>query len=272
MAKQENSPLSALISDRDVQTASASDKALKSQTDVGLDESLSPSSSQADLGASAANAAAMSLFFAFDRDGVTPANQGATDETTAKDLGPLPADAKSASAAMPDAVFDPEGFVADTGAPSVQPADNIEQMARAEAGARAAGAEVAPAALGGGMEPSGDIPLQDNDAPTKGDKQTHVPANEVTGSAFSDDPVETAPAEQPVANLASISAISDSDGASDGVMENAANGTVVGVTALASDADGSDSVSYSLSNDAGGRFAIDPTTGVVTVAGAIDRE
>ena len=40
----------------------------------------------------------------------------------------------------------------------------------------------------------------------------------------------------------------------------------------ATDADGTDTVSYSLDDDAGGRFAIDATTGVVTVAGAIDRE
>ena len=49
-------------------------------------------------------------------------------------------------------------------------------------------------------------------------------------------------------------------------------GTVVGVTAFATDADGTDTVSYSLDDDAGGLFAIDATTGVVTVTGAIDRE
>ena len=49
-------------------------------------------------------------------------------------------------------------------------------------------------------------------------------------------------------------------------------GTVVGVTAFADDPDGTDTVSYSLDDDAGGLFAIDATTGVVTVAGAIDRE
>src|SRR5207247_521087 len=49
--------------------------------------------------------------------------------------------------------------------------------------------------------------------------------------------------------------------------------TVVGVTAFASDADATtNTVSYSLIDSAGGKFAIDPTTGVVTVAGAIDRE
>ena len=47
---------------------------------------------------------------------------------------------------------------------------------------------------------------------------------------------------------------------------------MVGVTAFADDADGTDTVSYSLDDDAGGRFAIDANTGVVTVAGGIDRE
>ena len=56
------------------------------------------------------------------------------------------------------------------------------------------------------------------------------------------------------------------------MLENATNGTPVGITAFANDADGTDTVSYSLDDNAGGRFAIDATTGVVTVAGAIDRE
>ena len=71
---------------------------------------------------------------------------------------------------------------------------------------------------------------------------------------------------------AAVGAISDTDGAANAVDENAAIGTVVGVTAFASDADGTDSVTYSLSDDAGGLFAIDPNTGAVTVAGALDRE
>ncbi|MHB8973083.1 MAG: cadherin domain-containing protein, partial [Pirellulaceae bacterium] len=58
----------------------------------------------------------------------------------------------------------------------------------------------------------------------------------------------------------------------DFVLENAANGTAVGVTALADDPDGTDTVSYALDDDAGGRFAIQTTTGVVTVAGGINRE
>ena len=66
-----------------------------------------------------------------------------------------------------------------------------------------------------------------------------------------------------------VTAISDTDGAADLVAENSVNGTSVGVTAFA---DGTDSISYSLDDDAAGRFAINATTGEVTVAGAIDRE
>ena len=65
-----------------------------------------------------------------------------------------------------------------------------------------------------------------------------------------------------------VSAVTDSDAAADTVAEDAAVGATVGVTASASDADATDGVSYSLSDDAGGLFAIDADTGVVTVAGA----
>jgi hypothetical protein len=73
-------------------------------------------------------------------------------------------------------------------------------------------------------------------------------------------------------NESGITAISDTDAGGDFVAENAANGTAVGLTAFADDPDGTDAVSYSLDDDAGGRFAIHATTGVVTVSGAIDRE
>jgi Ca2+-binding RTX toxin-like protein len=48
------------------------------------------------------------------------------------------------------------------------------------------------------------------------------------------------------------------------VYEDAANGTVVG-TVAATDPDAGDTLTYTFLNDAGGRFAIDPTTGVITV-------
>ena len=73
-------------------------------------------------------------------------------------------------------------------------------------------------------------------------------------------------------NESGVTAISDTDAAADFVLENSAPGSVVGVTAFADDADGTDTVSYSLDDDAGGRFTIDANTGVVTVAGGIDRE
>ena len=49
------------------------------------------------------------------------------------------------------------------------------------------------------------------------------------------------------------------------ITENAADGTVVG-RASGSDVDAGDSLAYSLTDDAGGRFAIDSSTGEITVA------
>jgi Ca2+-binding RTX toxin-like protein len=71
-----------------------------------------------------------------------------------------------------------------------------------------------------------------------------------------------------VGNTDSVGAVSDTDAAADTVGEGASNGDVVGITAFASDADAGDTVSYRLTDDAGGRFAIDANTGVVTVADA----
>jgi Ca2+-binding RTX toxin-like protein len=62
-------------------------------------------------------------------------------------------------------------------------------------------------------------------------------------------------------------AVGDDDLAANEVSENAANGDVVGITALTADPDG-DTITYSLADNAGGRFAIDASTGVVTVANA----
>ncbi|SEI16964.1 T1SS-143 domain-containing protein/type I secretion C-terminal target domain (VC_A0849 subclass) [Rhizobium tibeticum] len=58
---------------------------------------------------------------------------------------------------------------------------------------------------------------------------------------------------------------SDGSGLADAVAEGAATGTLVGITATATDVDG-DTVTYSLDDNAGGRFTINSTTGVVTVA------
>ena len=66
----------------------------------------------------------------------------------------------------------------------------------------------------------------------------------------------------------SITAISDTDTDTDSVSEAAANDATVGITAFASDGDLGDSVTYSLTDNAGGRFKIDGSTGEVTVADA----
>ncbi|HVJ67786.1 MAG TPA: SdrD B-like domain-containing protein, partial [Caulifigura sp.] len=76
-------------------------------------------------------------------------------------------------------------------------------------------------------------------------------------------------------NYYSVGDISDIDSAVNSVNENAANGTSVGIRANAVDQDTTNNVvTYSLSADAGGRFAIDPVTGIVTVARGdwLDRE
>ncbi len=59
----------------------------------------------------------------------------------------------------------------------------------------------------------------------------------------------------------------DSNNAANSVVEGAANGTPVGITASASDVNGP-TATYSLINSAGGRFAVDSSTGIVTVANA----
>lgn len=66
-------------------------------------------------------------------------------------------------------------------------------------------------------------------------------------------------------------AISDSNAGANSVAENAGIGATVGVTASSTDPDGT-AVTYSLTDDAGGKFAINSTTGVVTVAAALDYE
>jgi len=72
-----------------------------------------------------------------------------------------------------------------------------------------------------------------------------------------------------------VGPVTDRNSAPDSVAENAATGTPVGITAFASDADGTNSaIAYSLWDTRGGRFAIDPVTGVVTVGNGalLDRE
>ena len=67
--------------------------------------------------------------------------------------------------------------------------------------------------------------------------------------------------------------VSDANDAPNTVAENATAGSIVGLTGLANDADATtNTITYSLDNNAGGRFAVDANTGVVTVNGALDYE
>ncbi len=70
-----------------------------------------------------------------------------------------------------------------------------------------------------------------------------------------------------------VTAPVDSDTTANAVNENAAIGTVVGITASASDADSTNNgITYTLFDDDGGNFTIDSNTGVVTTAQALNRE
>ncbi len=64
-----------------------------------------------------------------------------------------------------------------------------------------------------------------------------------------------------------IGPVTDSNPMGNEVPEVTVNGTLVGVTASSVDEDTADTVTYSLTNDAGGRFTIDSDTGVVSVSG-----
>ena len=66
-----------------------------------------------------------------------------------------------------------------------------------------------------------------------------------------------------------VSAVTDSDTAVNEIDADAVVGSPVAITASASDPDAGDTVSYSLTDNAGGQFAIDPSSGVVTLASPI---
>ncbi|BFM17033.1 hypothetical protein R50073_32160 [Maricurvus nonylphenolicus] len=59
--------------------------------------------------------------------------------------------------------------------------------------------------------------------------------------------------------------LTDSDPAANKVIEGASNGSIVNLTGFSTDPDPEDTITYSLVDNDGGNFTIDPTTGVVTV-------
>ncbi|PKF51082.1 hypothetical protein AT251_06670 [Enterovibrio nigricans] len=69
-----------------------------------------------------------------------------------------------------------------------------------------------------------------------------------------------------------VTAVVDTDAGVNTISENASIGSQVGITLNASDSDATDTVTYTLTDNAGGMFAINATTGVVTVNGNLDYE
>ncbi|MFM7740933.1 MAG: cadherin domain-containing protein, partial [Planctomycetota bacterium] len=64
-----------------------------------------------------------------------------------------------------------------------------------------------------------------------------------------------------------VGPVTDNNVAANSIAENSANAPTVGLTARATDADGTtNTITYSLDDNAGGRFTINSSTGVVTVA------
>ena len=77
------------------------------------------------------------------------------------------------------------------------------------------------------------------------------------------DPTPSEPAPSPPAPSNHAPGIGELS--ANAVLENAADGTVVGVVS-ATDPDAGDALTYALLDDAGGRFTVDPTSGAITVA------
>ena len=73
-------------------------------------------------------------------------------------------------------------------------------------------------------------------------------------------------------NEFSISNLADSNSNANFIFGDASVGDPVGITAFASDQDGTDNVTYGLTTNPGNLFAIDPNSGVVSVAGSLDFE
>ncbi|MBV1928810.1 MAG: DUF4347 domain-containing protein, partial [Gammaproteobacteria bacterium] len=75
-------------------------------------------------------------------------------------------------------------------------------------------------------------------------------------------------------DVGDVGTISDNDGSTNEIAESATANTTVGISALATDPDAHDDITYSLTDNAGGLFKIDSNTGVVSLVAdnSLDRE
>lgn len=111
---------------------------------------------------------------------------------------------------------------------------------------------------------TGDITIADNSTIDFETTTSYALTVEVTDGALTDDATITL-------NVTDVNeaptALTDANGAANNVAEDVTNGAAVGFTASSTDPEAS-ALTYSLLDDAGGRFAINGSTGVVTVADA----
>ncbi|WP_395812921.1 cadherin repeat domain-containing protein [Devosia sp.] len=226
-----------------------------------------PNQSNANASGVAAVATGMSLFYAFDKT-VAAETGGAPTEG----LAPAPQTAApAADAAAPAFVGGSDAELSPVPAAALQPADAVVSALPVDAAEAGVDREVSRS---GGFVASSET--TDAGRPGGPAREVVVQSAQAEGEApaAKEEPADIAleTAAGPAPNLYSISALSDADTSGNAVDENAAVGSRVGITALASDADAADRVTYSLSDDAGGLFAIDAVTGEVTVAGALDFE
>ena len=98
------------------------------------------------------------------------------------------------------------------------------------------------------------------------DDSVHINAEFSAGTRPTDHDPQVALFSIPAPNQAPTDLVIDHQS----VDENQAAGTLVGILSATDKA--TDTLTYSLTDDAGGRFTVDPTTGVVTTTGSFDHE
>ncbi|MBR0852348.1 cadherin domain-containing protein [Bradyrhizobium diazoefficiens] len=104
--------------------------------------------------------------------------------------------------------------------------------------------------------------------PTKIDYESLGPGHSLTITALASDGTLTSTQNFTIAVTdVAVSTPVDTNASANTVVEGAANGTALGITASGVDPNGPAST-YALTDNSNGRFAIDPVTGVVTVADA----
>ncbi|MEO0977588.1 MAG: cadherin domain-containing protein, partial [Pseudomonadota bacterium] len=166
----------------------------------------------------------------------------------------------------------PAGTDEETSGKEVEPESNA-RISGGETATRSGSSASAP--VFERVDPSA-IPSNNSPADELGSLQTAPAApaassGSVSGRNFEpglNSATEQEPATETSSDLSDVSDINTDQNAVD---EDAAIGALTGITARADTADAS-GVTYSLLDDADGLFAIDPATGIVTVAGELDAE